>query len=128
MTSGLYLVTLLNEEPISVNAHDPHIAERCIRVTRANCKLGKARDFERRARNYEKTFGAGSVVFRPIAVIDAIGPAERCILRALSPWRMREISGRRTEWLEGIDPQRAVTIALMALREAGIDFVAPADP
>lgn len=127
MASGLYLVTLLNDEPISVNAHDPRIAARCIRVTRANCKLGKARDFEVRARNYAKTFGAAHVAFRPIAFVDDIARAERCILRTLSPWRMRGNSGRRTEWLEGIDPRQAVMIALAALREAGIDFVAPTD-
>ena len=38
-TSGLYIVTLRNDEPISVNANDPRIADKAIKVTRANCRL-----------------------------------------------------------------------------------------
>ncbi|MBN8480124.1 MAG: hypothetical protein J0L88_00880 [Xanthomonadales bacterium] len=127
MASGLYLVTLLNDEPISVNANDPRRADKAIKVTRVHCKLGKARDLEVRARNYAKTFGAAHVAFRPIAFVDDIARAERCILRALAPWRLRGARRRPTEWLAGIDPQRAVATALDALREAGIAFVAPAE-
>jgi hypothetical protein len=39
MTSGLYIVTLRNDEPISVNANDPRIADKAIKVTRANCRV-----------------------------------------------------------------------------------------
>ncbi len=40
--SGIYIVTLNNSEPISVNADDPRYAQTSIKVTRHNCKFGKA--------------------------------------------------------------------------------------
>jgi hypothetical protein len=70
MTARLYLVTLLNTLPISVNAHDARMAHRCIHVTRVNCKVGKARRLEFRERNYAKTFVSHNVVFRPIMAAD----------------------------------------------------------
>ncbi len=127
MASGLYLVTLLNDEPISVNADDPRRADKAIKVTRVHCKLGKARNLEARARNYAKTFGAAHVAFRPIALVDDIERAERCVLDALSPWRLPGARRRPTEWLAGIYPQQAVTTALAALGEAGIEFELPAE-
>ena len=36
MDSGIYIVTLNNEEPISVNAQDQRIAHKAIKVTKAN--------------------------------------------------------------------------------------------
>lgn len=124
-TSGLYIVTLLNEQPISVNAQDPRIAERCIKVTRLNCKVGKARSLEARARNYAKTFGQCNVVFRPIAITEDLGPAERSILRALCAWRVRGRRRRMTEWLVGIAPADAEACALDALTTSGIVFSLP---
>lgn len=125
MTAGLYLVTLLNVVPISVNAHDARMAQRCIHVTRVNCKVGKARRLESRARNYARTFGSHNVVFRPIALMEGVEAAERIILRALSAWRVRGHSGRLTEWLDGIDALNAERIALQALVEAGTVFSTP---
>lgn len=49
---GVYILEMLNEEPISVNADRPAIAERCIKVTRANCKYGQAVNLARRQRDY----------------------------------------------------------------------------
>ena len=125
MTSGLYLVTLLNEDPISVNAHDLRIAQRCIHVTRMNCTLGKARNLDARERSYARTFGAHNVVFRPIAWMAGVEDAERVVLRAVSAWRVRGQGGRPTEWLVGIAPWKAEETALLALAEARIAYSIP---
>lgn len=123
--AGLYIVTLNNEEPISVNANDLRIAHRCIHVSRLNCKLGKAASLARRHANYIKTFGAHNVNFRPIALTDDIGRAERLVLGALGAWRIRGRTGRRNEWLEGIAPTDAERVALRALDDGGVVYVLP---
>jgi gamma-glutamylcyclotransferase (GGCT)/AIG2-like uncharacterized protein YtfP len=122
---GLYIVTLTNEEAISVNANDPRIAHRCIRVSRLNCKFGKAKHLARRRDDYRKVFGAGNVVFRPIALMDQIDAAERLVLRALGAWRIRGNTGRRNEWLVGIESADVERIALDVLRSSGLAFEPP---
>ncbi|MEO8673351.1 MAG: hypothetical protein ABI411_18710 [Tahibacter sp.] len=122
---GIYLVTLSNVQPISVNAQDPRIATRCLHVTLINCKIGKAHSFKGRERNYWKTFGAQHVQFRPIACTSEPRAAERVILRALLPWRLRSPAGRRTEWLGNIAPDDAERVALEALRDAEIAYTKP---
>jgi hypothetical protein len=52
--AGLYIVTLNNGLPISVNANDPRIVHKCIAVSRLNCKFGKAKNLDRRRDNYGK--------------------------------------------------------------------------
>lgn len=126
MASGIYLVTLLNETPISTNAHDARIARSCLRVNRLNCKLGKARNLDMRSRNYAKTFGGEHVVFRPIALMENVEAAERVVQRAVSAWRMRGNRRRLTEWLAGIAPEEAEKKALDAMVEARIAFSVPA--
>jgi hypothetical protein len=121
-TSGIYIVTLNNETPISVNAHDPRVAQRAVAVTRMNCKLGKARSLEVRRRNYEKTFGAENVNFFAIAEVDDIALAERSILARLHEFRVLGKTRRKNEWLVGIEPAEVERIALAALREAGLTF------
>jgi len=124
-TTGIYIVTLRNSEPISVNAHDPRMANRCIKVTSANCKIGKAKNFAARERNYFKTFGSINVIFRPIALTTQLVIAERAVKAALLPWRMVSLAKRRTEWLAGIAPVEAEARALAALHDAGIDWTQP---
>jgi hypothetical protein len=123
--AGLYLVTLNNDEPISVNANDPRIADKCIRVTRANCKFGKAKRLTRRCDNYGKVFGVENVNFKVVAFTDDIGLAERLVLKALSPWCIRGPTGRKNEWLEGIAPTDVERIAFGALHAAGLVFALP---
>lgn len=67
--SGIYIVTLTNRHPISVNAQNRTLAERCISVTSANCKVGMARSFRVRERNYWRTFGQQHVTLHPIALM-----------------------------------------------------------
>lgn len=120
--SGLYIVTLNNIAPISVNANDPRIAEKCIRVNCANCKFGKAKNLGARARNYEKVFGLENVNFFPIATLEDIVPAERAILAQLSQWRVRGKTGRLNEWLAGIKPHEVEHIVFTTLHNLGFDF------
>ena len=119
---GLYIVTLNNAHPISVNANDPRIADRCIFVTRDNCKFGKAKSLASREQSYFKVFGAGNVNFRRIALTEDIATAERLVLKQLLPWRIRGKTGRRNEWLAGISAPEVERIALAVLAEAGITF------
>jgi hypothetical protein len=119
---GLYVVALRNDEPISVNAQDPHIAERCIKVSREHCKFGKARNLRLREKNYLKTFGRAFVDFRAIALLDEIALAERLVLARLSAWRVRGTTGRRNEWLHGITPVEVERIALSTLARSGMIF------
>ena len=71
LDSGLYIVTLNNTRPISVNANDPRIADQAIKVTNANCKFGKAQSLKAREKNYFGVFGEHNVNFTPIALTDA---------------------------------------------------------
>ena len=122
---GLYLVTLNNEEPISVNANDPRIADKCIRVARLSCKIGKTKRLAHRRDNYDKVFGVEKLSFKVIAFTEDIGLAERLVLKALSPWRMRGRTGRKNEWLEGIAPTDVERIAIGTLHAAGLVFALP---
>ena len=119
--SGLYVVTLRNEQPISVNAHDPRIAERAIKVTKANCKFGKAKVLEGRRKNYDKTFGSEYVDFTPVAVLQDIAIAEKAILKKLDVYRIRGRTGRKNEWLHGIEYTDVITIIKETLLEIQVD-------
>jgi hypothetical protein len=119
---GMYIVTLNNYEPISVNAHDPRIAEKAIKVTRANIKIGKAKSLLARSKNYEKTFGPGNVNFYPVAQTDEIEEVERAILAKVDEHRIRGRTGRKNEWLEGISPATALELLLQALKETGVSY------
>lgn len=121
--SGLYIVTLRNREPISVNAHDKRIAHNCISVTYENCKFGKAKALERRKRNYDKTFGSHNVDFHLVAELSDIELAERKVLDKLQKYRVIGRTGCKNEWLEKITPQELLAIIIATLRELEIDFV-----
>lgn len=122
MKSGLYIVTLNNDEPISVNAQDPRIAGKAIKVTKSNCKFGMAKDLEARRKNYYKTFGEINVNFKPIVRLADIHAAEKVVLSALDKYRVRGSTGRKNEWLEGVKPQSVVAIALYHIEQSGIEY------
>ena len=123
--SGIYIVTLNNEHPIAVNANDPRIAEKCIKVSRVNCKLGKAKKLAGRERSYFKVFGFENVNFMSIAFTEDAVLAERLILKRLAQWRMRGATGRKNEWLAGISAVEVERIALGALTQSAIVFKRP---
>jgi hypothetical protein len=115
---GVYVVELLNEHPISVNADRATIADRCIRVTRANCKYGKAKNLARRQRDYFKTFGAQHVKFRYFAVTEHYAAVEAQVGALLASYRIQGGTGRLNEWLQGIaaeEVERVVTAAVAAV-------------
>ena len=116
MESGIYIVTLNNKSPISVNAHDPRIADRCIRVNQLNCKIGKAKNLEARKKNYFKTFGGTNVNFRVLAKIEDIDIAEEAIKANLKNFRIRGNTGMPNEWLENIQPEDVIRIVMQTLK------------
>jgi len=117
-SSGLYVVTLNNIKPISVNSHDKRIADKCIKVTKNNCKFGKANNFHIRRNNYFKTFGEENVNFHPIATINTelLSTVEKLVLQKLDSYRLRGLSGRKTEWLKSISLKKIKDIALDVLK------------
>lgn len=117
MESGIYIVTLNNHEPISVNAQDSRVADKAIKVTKANCKFGKAKNLKAREKNYFKTFGEQNVDFKPIALIEDFAQAEKAVLVRLDQYRIRGRTGRKNEWLEGVSAERVLDIVLSALEE-----------
>lgn len=120
MESGIYIVTLKNEEPISVNAQDPRIAHKAIKVTKANCKVGKAKSLKAREKNYYKTFGEHNVAFKPLARLTDILMIEKEILMALDTYRIRGRTGRKNEWLEGIGAEQAESIVRAVIVRSGV--------
>lgn len=86
---GLYIVTVECDVPMSVNAHNTHIADKCIFIDRRNCKFGRARSLQARCRNYFKTFFPHQVNFRVVALLDDINAAEGACATKLKPWRVR---------------------------------------
>ena len=120
--SGLYLVTLNNRESISVNAQDPRIADKAIKVTRANCKFGKAKNLEARMKNYFKTFGEENVNFKPIVRLQEIDVVEKAILDQLRDHRIRGRTGRMNEWLENISPEIVLDTAMEIIQASGVEF------
>ena len=117
MESGIYLVTLNNSNPISVNAHDPRTADRCIRVNQSNCKIGKAKNLEARKKNYFKTFGEANVNFRILARLANIEVAEKAIKANLKNFRIRGNTGMPNEWLENILPEEVIKIVVQTLKD-----------
>ena len=97
---GIYVVSLSNEHPISVNADRPR-ADQCIFVTKANCKFGRAQNLARRHRDYIRTFGAENVTFEVIVLTESPAHLEAAASARLSNFRMRGLSGRLNEWLAG---------------------------
>ena len=129
-SSGVYVVEMLNDEPISVNADRPRIAARCIHVTRANCKYGQAVNLARRQRDYEKTFGAENVRFRYFAVTPFYLAVEATVGARLIRYRIPGITGRLNEWLQGISAEAVefvVREALASLPDQG-DKMSPSSP
>ncbi len=121
--AGVYIVTLNNEEPISVNAHDPRRAETAIKVTRENCKFGKANDLRARKENYDKTFGAENVNFFAIATLKDIHEVEKAVLLRLGDYRIIGNKNRKNEWLTKITPMEVENIVFTVLAEGNFEYL-----
>jgi hypothetical protein len=99
---GVYVVELLNDDPISVNADRRAIADQCIFVNRMNCKFGQAVNLARRQRNYERTFGAQNVKFIYFHETSNYFEIEQLAKARLNQYRITGRTGRPTEWLHGV--------------------------
>jgi hypothetical protein len=123
---GIYIVTLNNIEPISVNADRPKIAEKCIKVTKENVKVGKAKSLGCRKRDYFKTFGEHNVNFYPVVNIAAVDEVENQIMAALDEYRVIGETGRKNEWLKNISFDQVKDIVNRVLQEIeGVDEILP---
>ena len=125
--SGLYIVTLNNEQLISVNAHDKRRADRVIKVNKDNCKFGKANILSARRENYYKTFGKENVNFKALVLLEDIQKAETLILRELDQYRIRSNSGRKNEWLAGVSPSQVEKIIFQCLDVNGFTYYPAAE-
>lgn len=124
---GLYLVTLNNETPISVNARDRRVADRAIQVRRGDIKVGKAENLTRRHGNYIRNFGRDNVNFFVLAYIRGgeldRHRAEFAVFARFDLFRIRGTTGRLNEWMNGVSASDARAMALEALRDSDIEHL-----
>lgn len=120
--SGLYIVTLNNENPTSVNANDKRIASKCIHVNKSNCRFCKAKCLHRRKINYYKVFGKENTNYKPVVILEDISRAEKLILKELTIYRQRGPSGRLHEWLENITKEQLLDIIFLTIIKHSIPF------
>jgi len=110
---GIYVVTLNNEIPISINAQDPRCADKVYKANNKNVKVGKTKSLKARMSNYHKTFGEGNVNFHPIILTTQIDDAEKIAMKELERFRVRNpVSKRKTEWLIGITRDEAIELVV----------------
>lgn len=121
ISSGIYVVTLNNKTPISINAQDPRYADKVYKANYKNIKVGKAKSLKSRMGNYFKTFGEENVNFFPIIITKDIDEAEKTIMKELNNFRVRNpVSNAKTEWLIGITRDQAIEIAVTNIYKSGI--------
>jgi T5orf172 domain-containing protein len=125
MTSGIYIVTLHSDVlvPVTQDRRYPDCAD----VNSANVKVGKARDFSVRERDYRKDFGADKFSFKVVAVTSStdIQAAETAVLRRLRRYRKLSPKGGMMDWLETITLADAIAEIYKALTDARISYVVP---
>ena len=123
---GIYIVSLNNEEPISINSQDPRCAEKVYKANKDNIKIGKTKSLKNRRDNYFKTFGERNVNFQVVAITDEIDIAEKAIKNYIDKYRVKNpVSNRKTEWLLGIKKEEALRLVLKAIRQSGVDYQLP---
>jgi len=120
---GIYVVTLNNEIPISINAQDPRYADKVYKANNKNVKVGKAKSLKARMGNYHKTFGEENVNFHPIILTAHIDDAEKIAMKELDRFRVRNpVSKRKTEWLIGITRDEAIEIVVKNIYTSKINY------
>ena len=124
MSSGIYIVSLNNAEPISIQQGDSRYDNKDVfKANNKNIKIGKASDFMKRAKNYDKTFGKDNVNFEPLIITDDFENAEQKILDAVKEYReTNPYSGRKLEWLSGISMLKAKELLFDTLDHTNIVF------
>jgi hypothetical protein len=121
INSGIYIVQLLNDEPMPVT-RDPRYVDICAKVNRENIKIGKALDFESRKKNYYADFDMENVIFEALYKIDDIKTAERLIKQKLRPYQKLSPKGGRLEWLEGITYSEAMKAIAEVMKTSNLDY------
>lgn len=118
---GIYLVTLRNQHPISVNRQDKRIAEKAIKVRCGHVKIGMAANLARRRSNYVATFDVENVIFRPLLTCsqEDAEQCERVMKERLRDFRIRGLTGQPNEWLEGIGAEQVVEVVWRVVEELG---------
>ncbi|SEQ50870.1 hypothetical protein SAMN05421693_1403 [Ectothiorhodospira magna] len=120
-SSGIYVAIPLSSRLMPVT-RDPRYVNDCARVNNLNVKIGKARSFTVRQRNYWADFDPENIEFVPIAKVEDIQQAETAILRKLDSFRLISPKGGKMDWLVGIEACLVVSNAYEALRAEGIDY------
>jgi hypothetical protein len=116
---GLYVVSVdCDDAPID---RDPR-RNNPLRIGRAHCKFGRARNLAVRRSNYVKVFAGHDVEFKVIAVLEDINRAEAACVARLRRFRMRGPSGRAHEWLIDISPAEVEKIVQRVLLDGGFVF------
>jgi hypothetical protein len=120
---GLYVVSVdCDDAPIDTDPRRPN----CLRISRRNCKFGRAKNLRARYKNYLGVFEGYPVTFKVIAVLSDINGAESACMKRLADFRSLGTTGRRHEWLLGISPTEVEEIACDVLVEGG--FVRTFEP
>jgi hypothetical protein len=120
---GIYVVTLNNKAPISINAQDRRCADKVYKANYKNVKVGKAKSLKARMGNYFETFGERNVNFIPIIITKEIDEAEKAIMKELDGFRVKNpVSNRKTEWLLGITRDRVIEIVVTNIYKSNISY------
>ena len=121
--SGIYVVTLNNKTPISINSKDPRCADKVYKADYKNVKVGKAKSLKSRMGDYFKTFCEENVNFLPIIITKDIDKAENIIMKGLDNFRVRNpVSNVKTEWLIGITRDQAIEIAVTNIYQSSVTY------
>ena len=117
-TKGIYIVTLNNDEPISVNSNDKRIAHKCLKANRSYCKFGKTENLRKRKNDYYKVFGKENVNFKPILSATEIFAIEKLLKNKLDIYRAISPLKRKTEWLQGIKGKELENLIIHTLENS----------
>lgn len=120
-SSGIYVALLLTDRLMPVT-RDPRYVDHCARVNNKNVKVGKARNFSTREKNYWSDFDPENVEFIPIASLADIQGAETAILRRLDAYRVISPKGGKMDWLERIEADAVVKAAYDVLDAGSFDY------
>ena len=101
---------------------DSRYVDTCAKVNKMNVKVGKAKSFKTREKNYWKDFDEKNVEFIPIAQLDDIDRAETAIKKRLDRYRLLSPKGSKMDWLSGISPNDVVQVAYEVLSTGDFDY------
>lgn len=119
--SGIYIAILHTQQLMPVT-RDSRYVDTCAKVNKMNVKVGKAKSFKVREKNYWKDFDEKNVEFIPIAQLSDIDRAETAILKQLDRYRLLSPKSGKMDWLTGINPNDVVQAAYEVLSVGDFDY------